>query len=80
MSARNEIYTQQLSMHTSVDICRPKVHETWQVEPHGRLETLADGLLTVSDVVSSRSLQSGPLPPAMSGILFSYRAAASPIS
>jgi hypothetical protein len=26
----------------------PKVHETWQVEPHGRLETIADGLLTVS--------------------------------
>ncbi len=26
----------------------PKVHETWQVEPHGRLETVADGLMTVS--------------------------------
>ncbi|WP_156388967.1 hypothetical protein [Mesorhizobium sp. Root695] len=26
----------------------PKVHETWQVEPHGRLETVATGLLTVS--------------------------------
>ncbi len=31
-----------------VGIFMAKVHETWQVEPHGRLQSIADGLLTVS--------------------------------
>jgi len=32
----------------------PKLHETWQVEPHGRLETVVHGLLTVSGEIQMR--------------------------
>lgn len=45
---RNENHPPQLWMQTKRGVCMPKVHETWQVEPHGRLEKVADGLLTVS--------------------------------